>query len=272
MSFKRHAVRLLTWVDGVPMSKLQQPHLMLYHSAGQYLANLTRKLEHFDHHAAHRVHSWDILNTPALRGFVEAIPDRERRTVVEQVIDEFERIQDFQREVPWQVLHADFNNANVVLREREFSKEESTKWEVHGVLDVGDMVYSCRVNDLAIGIAYMLITCMTEPEDNTIHHPYPASSVAPDPLDAAAYFYGGYASQLGLTSKEKEVLHTLVACRLASSYTFGMYSSAQDPHNEYLLLHALPAYDALSLWWYTPVEKVQEMFAAAMVKNAYRSS
>ena len=122
--------------------------------------------------------------------------------------------------MPWQVLHADFNNANVILKDLkederlekeaewreqkkqerqernaqgnkqhddddEYNKERKGKskgnkrnksrrdrkpyhqadWVVNGVVDVGDIVYSCRVNDIAIGIAYMLIAAISDTKE-----------------------------------------------------------------------------------------------------------
>lgn len=195
-----------------------------------------------------------------------AIDDWDRRELIASVVDQFEAIESYKDNVPWQVLHADFNNANIILNEAEEVGISELRWEIAGVLDVGDMVYSPRVNDLAIGIAYMLIASVTEPEDPTsrrVTRPL-------DPIEAAAAFYGGYASCTPLTIAEKQVLHTLVACRLAISFTFGMYSFSQDPTNEYLLMHAQPAYNALQLWWSTPEPEIQAKFARAMVANAYR--
>ena len=58
-----------------------------------------------------------------------------------------------------------------------------------------------------------------------------------DPIQAASLFYAGYNVKIPLSSTEKRALHTLVACRLALSFTFGMYSAAQDPQNEYTSHH-----------------------------------
>ena len=50
-----------------------------------------------------------------------------------------------------------------------------------------------------------------------------------------------------LTYLEKEVLPLCIACRLATSATSGAYSLSQDPDNEYLKLHAVPALKTLIL-------------------------
>eukprot|EP00658_Telonema_sp_P-2_P057832 TRINITY_DN4624_c0_g1_i3.p1 TRINITY_DN4624_c0_g1~~TRINITY_DN4624_c0_g1_i3.p1 ORF type:complete len:375 (+),score=94.72 TRINITY_DN4624_c0_g1_i3:323-1447(+) len=274
--FKKHAVRLLSWVEGTPMSKLHNPPLMLYHAVGQHLAKTHEALESFDHHAAHRRHSWDLLNTASLRGFLYAIDSMEQQEVVEGVINKFVSISGFQKNVPWQVLHADFNDANMVLEEDDAIRNGNS-WRVSGILDVGDMVYSCRVNDLAIGMAYMLISAVSaskpkeeqEEEVRRRGQQLPPSKPV-DPIEAAATFYGGYASKMQLLIPEKEALHTLVACRLAISFTYGMYSYSQDPTNEYLLQHATPAYEALCLWLSVPEDEMMQRMANKMVANAYR--
>lgn len=45
---------------------------------------------------------------------------------------------------------------------------------------------------------------------------------------------------------ELQHLHTLVAARLATSVTLGIYALSKDPSNEYLKLHAVPGRRALA--------------------------
>ena len=68
-------------------------------------------------------------------------------------------------------------------------------------------------------------------------------------ISAAAAFLRGYRRENPLTALEREVLPILVACRLACSATLGAYSYQQNPENDYLLLHAEPAWRALELLW-----------------------
>ena len=51
----------------------------------------------------------------------------------------------------------------------------------------------------------------------------------------------------------------LVSCRLACSVTLGAYSYQQNPENEYLLLHAQPAWNCLELIWGRDATRRQEM-------------
>lgn len=77
-------------------------------------------------------------------------------------------------------------------------------------------------------------------------------------LSAAAAMLRGYNSVRPLSPAEREDLPLLIACRLSCSATLGAYSYAQNPGNEYLLLHATPAWNALELIWGTdPVKRAE---------------
>lgn len=68
-------------------------------------------------------------------------------------------------------------------------------------------------------------------------------------ISAAAAMLRGYNKTYPITDVEMQHLHLLIACRLACSCTLGAYSYSQNPGNEYLLLHAQPAWDALEFLW-----------------------
>ena len=74
-------------------------------------------------------------------------------------------------------------------------------------------------------------------------------------LSAAAAMMRGYNSVCPLTKEERQHLLLLIACRLSCSVTLGAYSYKQNPGNEYLLLHATPAWNALELIWGTDVQR-----------------
>jgi hypothetical protein len=65
----------------------------------------------------------------------------------------------------------------------------------------------------------------------------------------------GYHLICPLSPEERRHLLLLIACRLSCSVTLGAYSYQQNPGNEYLLLHAAPAWNALDLIWGTEVDR-----------------
>jgi hypothetical protein len=74
-------------------------------------------------------------------------------------------------------------------------------------------------------------------------------------ISAAAAFLRGYCTVNPISELERKHLVLLMAARLACSCTLGNYSYQQNPGNEYLLLHAKPAWDALDLIWGTDPDR-----------------
>ena len=84
-----------------------------------------------------------------------------------------------------------------------------------GLIDFGDMVYSCTVFEPAIAAAYLML----EKED---------------PVAAAAAVAAGYHAALPLTEQEIGLLPALIAIRLCISVALAAYQQAQEPDNPYL--------------------------------------
>lgn len=124
----------------------------------------------------------------------------------------------------------DCNDANVIL---------NNKNDVKGIIDFGDAVYTWSINEVAIAMAYVLLT-----EYGRLN-----------PIECLACLFGGYivgnnsenSLKIGFNSSEIASLHTLIAVRLCSSIAIGAYSISKEPNNEYLKLHSHPAKEALKL-------------------------
>jgi len=131
------------------------------------------------------------------------------------------------------------------------------------VIDFGDMVYSWRVGELAIAVAYAMVGGYASGGDGDSDgggNGKGSGGEAERRLAAAAALLKGFRAAFdGLSERELGLVRVLTACRLATSFTMGSYAHAQDPANTYLLLHALPAIRALQVWWAeTPVDALQK--------------
>ena len=151
VALKRTTLRLLRWVDGdVLSSSTMTPSLLT--RAGSFLGDVRTALDGFDHQALHRLHLWDLRRFPAVATFAAKLRsmdcDASRVKLVETCIENYSR-QNFDN-LPMATLHGDFNDANILLH--------GDQW---GILDVGDCVYSWRVNDVAIGAAYVMVNLCT---------------------------------------------------------------------------------------------------------------
>ncbi|MGI9285451.1 MAG: hypothetical protein ACR2P1_08675, partial [Pseudomonadales bacterium] len=87
----------------------------------------------------------------------------------------------------------------------------------------GDMVYSYRVCDLAVAMAYALFGQKDVPA-------------------AAQAIVKGYEQQLELQLAEKDHLYHLIAARLVQSLLLSAQTYKDNPGNEYLLISAQPAW------------------------------
>ena len=99
---------------------------------------------------------------------------------------------------------ADFNDANVIV---EPTGLRSDPLDVSGVIDFGDMVYSCRVFDVAVAMAYAGIS----------EYGKGGRSLA-----GAALLLRGFAQEFQLDPVERRHLRILTACRLVRRIVTGL--------------------------------------------------
>ena len=205
VSLKKTTLRLLRWVDGdVLSSSTMTPSLL--ERAGSFLGDIRKALDGFDHEALHRLHLWDLRRFPAVATFASKLRsmdcDASRVKLVETCIENYAS-QNFDN-LPMATLHGDFNDANILLHD--------DKW---GILDVGDCVYSWRVNDVAIGAAYVMVNLCTSENDRS-GFTDKGDHVA---VQGAQKFVEGFLQRSTLSKDECRALPHLIAARLATSFT-----------------------------------------------------
>lgn len=130
-------LRLFSWVPGRTMNSVKMLPLEALADAGRFLGKLSGALSSIDTSklaACKRYHQWDGKNTRDLKDFVQYVDDPTRKSMVESVISAFEEqlIDSKEAEkLPVGLIHADFNDANIVLDDSCY---------VSGVIDFGDTV------------------------------------------------------------------------------------------------------------------------------------
>ena len=198
----RYFARLVRYLPGVPLAKVQPQPAELLRDFGRKLGQLDRALSDFDHAAVHRDFHWDLANgNRVIDEFAKLIEDEKLRELVLGCKVEF--ADGLRRSV----IHGDANDYNVLV--------DPAAMTVTGLLDFGDMVYSYTVGDLAIAIAYVVLD-------------------KPDPRAAAREVIKGYTSEFGLLADEREMLRPLVRLRLAMSVCIAAAQLQLRPENEYL--------------------------------------
>ena len=234
---REHAMRVLTYIPGKILADVCPQTESLLLETGKLIGNVDRALEGFDHPGFHRNHMWDLKHSLRLREFVHSIQGEERRSLVSRVLDQFEEeVLPLSPELKEAVIHNDANDQNILADERGTT--------VVGIVDMGDMVRTWRVAEIAIAMAYIMLD-------------------KADILRDASLLLAGYCKVCPLDEVELKVLRTLISCRLACSSTMSAYSSSKDPENEYLVVTQEPGWKCLEHFVEMPQEEVFKAFLSA---------
>jgi Ser/Thr protein kinase RdoA (MazF antagonist) len=214
-----HAVRGVTWLEGVPLAEAMRAAdaagaVVLRRSLGTVMGRLSTALSSAAHPAAGRpAFLWDLDRAQAVRPWLDDIADSEVRQAAGAVLDRHERhVVPRLGSLRRAIVHHDANDYNVLVDGSRVS----------GIIDFGDMLESSQVNELAVTLAYALLD-------------------APDVIAAAHDVISAYTAEFVLLDDELSVLWELVATRLAMSIAISSHRSAAFPDNDYLLVSQAPA-------------------------------
>jgi 4-aminobutyrate aminotransferase-like enzyme/Ser/Thr protein kinase RdoA (MazF antagonist) len=225
-----HLVRLLSWIPGTCLAAADQSPETLA-SLGRALANIATALADFDHPAAHRNFHWDLRQAPQARPYLPLLSDAQR-ALVEPIFRQWEAI-DFDA-LPHSIIHGDANDYNVLVDGAE----------VVTILDLGDMVWSAAVCDLAIAVAYAMLGKQ-------------------DPIAAAAHIVRAYQSVRPLDDSELAAVYPLALTRLAMSVCYCAWQASEAPGNDYLAISNAPAWKLLAQLAALPEGYAAEVFRAS---------
>ena len=208
-----HFVRLATWLPGVTMANVPHHTPALLEDLGGHLGEVDRALATFDHPALHREFYWDLASgVSVVHQHVAQVRDAGLRAVVERVVARIEKddVPRFAR-LRRSVIHNDANDHNVVVSgDGDFPHQR-----VAGLIDLGDLVHSFTVGDLAIAIAYAVLD-------------------KPDPLAVAGTMARGYHRVYPLSDDEAAALFGLILLRLCVSVCVAADQQRQRPDDTYL--------------------------------------
>ena len=237
-----HIAWLVTFLPGRILADVAEVPTDLLRDVGQGLGDLDRRLATFNHPAARRVYDWDLRQAPRALRLADHISDRTGREAVRAALSRFQA--DLLPEVdrlPFQVIHGDANDHNILVR------GEGAASRIGGLLDFGDLVWTARACELAIAMAYPMLS-------------------AADPLEAGAHVLAGYHQALPLDRSEIRALPYLIEARLCVSVTLSAYRLSLDPANAYLAVSEAPAWRLLDWMSTTPPARWIETFEDTCVK------
>jgi 4-aminobutyrate aminotransferase-like enzyme/Ser/Thr protein kinase RdoA (MazF antagonist) len=218
-----HLARVLTWVPGRPWAEVSPHSAELLQSLGSVLGILDRALQGFQHPGAQRDLKWSMESSAWIRGHLRRIEDLERRRMVTRHLARFEtEVLPALAALPRGIIHNDANDWNVIV-----GPGHPFERRVAAIVDLGDMLESVVVADLAIACAY-------------------AMQGKADPVGAAAEVVAGYQRERPLSEPELAQLFPLIGMRLAVSVVNSAEQRAAFPEDAYLTISEAEAWATLT--------------------------
>jgi hydroxylysine kinase len=219
-----YGVRLFDWIEGRTLNNIANSYDSFV-QVGEMLGKVTLALQGFMHTSFTRIHAWDLKQFNGITPFIVSVEEEWIRDIITRVHQEFiHQVLPDSSSFRYSCIHGDANDANIIVNE---------EMNVMGLIDFGDSVYTWTVNDIATCMCYALLSTYGKTERHLV-------------LKA---LFISYSTIFPLLSIEMKHLRMLICMRLSLSIAIGAYSISQNPTDEYLKLHAIPAKEALQFVW-----------------------
>ncbi len=227
---------LLTYIKGEFLGDI--PHsTALYRSFGKFLGRMDKcLLGSYKVPLAFKASAWDLKNLMLNYENLPFIPDPRDRSLVDYFFLQFdENVVPVQHRLRKSIIHNDSNDWNILTDTQK----------VTGIIDFGDMCYSWLINELAVGVTYLMMGKM-------------------DPLAITGEVIGAYHKIVPLEKQELDVLYYLVAARLCTSVCNSAYAKTLKPDSEYITVSEQGAWQLLKQWIaINPIKARDEFYIAA---------
>jgi Ser/Thr protein kinase RdoA (MazF antagonist) len=212
--------RIVSFLNGHLYSQVNSNDSYLHYSLGVLIANITKALSDFNHPQAQRNMNWDIAQLQLLEANLDYCQESQKQQLKPLFHQFLEHTKPALDKLPKQIIHNDANDNNLTTALIE------NKLQCVGVFDFGDLVYSQRICELAVAMAYALMSQV-------------------DIIKTAKQIIKGYTDTIKVSVEELDLLPDLIKARLLQSLLNSAKSSALNPDNEYLLISTQAAWELL---------------------------
>lgn len=229
-------LRVLNWIPGLLLADINPQSKATRQSLGRMMGHVSMALSDFNHPAALRFIKWDPSQILWIEAYVDRIPEV-WQFQFKKLLNRFEHdLLPKLKSVPWQINYNDANDYNILCQ----WDEQAAVYDVIALIDWLDMVYTARINELAIACAYTI-------------------TKLPDPLAGACDILAAYHEVCPLEDGEYELLYHLILARLMISVTVATINKESHPENQYLQVSDQDAWNLIEKWlnihphlaWYT---------------------
>ncbi|XP_038044702.1 hydroxylysine kinase-like [Patiria miniata] len=259
------ALRLFNFVPGKPMSASAPLPPNFFFDVGIHLGKLQKALQEYPGDVEPlklkaQAYLWCLSNVPCLRSFLPLVQDDKKRRLAEEVISQFEAtvvpVMDGLRKG---IVESDFNNDNVLVTSSAEGTSDCSdnspmtggvaKYQISGVVDFDDTMYTCLVYEIAIAMMYAMFCC-------------------DEPIVAAAYVLTGFETVSPLPRNERRLLKVLVAGRFAQSVLMSLMQVKNHPDNVYVGQTLIEGWSLLGKWWSQSEVQLQELWDCVKARCA----
>lgn len=227
--------RLLPYLEGDFIAIIAKDKKLMV-SFGTALATMDKTLlGHYDTIFAAKETVWDLKYFKKNIDYLEDITDSKDRNLVRYFFLQFdEQITPIHHNLRKSVIHNDANDWNVLTKNNTIT----------GFIDFGDMCHTWLINELAIGLTYMMM-----------HQE--------QPLETAEIVIKAYHEVLPLQEIELDALYYLIAARLCTSVCNSAHSKKLKPESDYITISEQPAWELLRVWLRINPIKAKDRFRKA---------
>jgi 4-aminobutyrate aminotransferase-like enzyme/Ser/Thr protein kinase RdoA (MazF antagonist) len=218
-------LRVLKWIDAELLSDCKPQSAYTRKSLGKMLGTVSKALSSFDSPSGHRFIKWDPSGLLWIEKELGYIPDPWKDRFREQLNTFKKEVQPVLDLCPKQLNYNDANDYNVLCN----WNDQDQSFEAVGLIDFLDIVYTHRINELAIACSYAILKLN-------------------DPLKGAAEVTSAFHAMTPLTDHELQVLYHMILSRLMISVTVSAINKALHPENDYLQITDLDAWQLIGKW------------------------
>ena len=208
-------------LEGGALATIKEKPISLLEELGSYMGRIDKGLENFDHPELGRSQKWNLLEGLWIYEHLDAIEDVKKRSLIKSICDQFSDLLPQMHSLPFQALHNDFNDYNILTQ-----AHEEGHFSISGLIDFGDMTRGPAIIDFSIGGAYYLL--------DTIR-----------PMASFAALLKGYHSARPLCEEEIALVYPAALMRLAVSVVNSTLEAAKNPGDPYIIITQAPAWQFL---------------------------
>lgn len=215
-----YQARLLNYIDGRPLSEFRPHSQALLDDIGAKLGKFSAAMQSFDHDERRGNYRWNIGNLPQVARYAQDLPGT-RRVILDAFLNLYrDEAMPILPDLRSSFVYNDANDTNILVRAADSSAH------VAGFIDLGDMVYSPTITDLAVALAYIMMHTGR-------------------PLEKALPVIAAYHRASPLSETEIRVLFPLIAARLCLSVCISWHQQKNEPENRHLSASESGAWDLL---------------------------